>query len=105
MSCPASSPVTRLRERGRRRAMGSEGTTSSTLKISGRPGRSHYEAALVRGPVRSDSGRRSKGSRRSAKRHHNTERLRGSFRAVSTVEFQNALFAIPNDHNLPVGIK
>ena len=36
---------------------------------------------------------------------HNTQRLHGYLGDVPPVEFENAFYAVPNDHRLLVGIK
>lgn len=68
----------------------------------------YYKAELVRGPARPGPWKTAEDLELATLgwvHWHNTQRLHGYLGDVPPVEFENAFYAVPNDHNLLVGIK
>ncbi len=68
----------------------------------------YYKAELVRGPARSGPWKTVEDLELATLgwvHWHNTQRLHGYLGDVPPTEFENAFYAVPNDHNLLVGIK
>lgn len=68
----------------------------------------YYKAELVRGPARTGPWKTVEDLELATLgwvHWHNTQRLHGYLGDVPPAEFENAFYAVPNDHNLLVGIK
>ena len=68
----------------------------------------YYKAELVRGPARSGPWKTVEDLELATLgwvHWHNTQRLHGYLCDVPPAEFETSFYAVPNDHNLLVGIK